>query len=48
MNGSLNTGFTLGLALKDLGFAMGLGRDLGVALELTGLVERLFIEAQEK
>ena len=48
LNGSLNTGFTLGLALKDLGFAMGLGRDLGVPLELTGLVERLFIEAREK
>ena len=48
LNGSMNTGFTLALALKDLGFAMGLGRDLGVPLKITGLVEQLFIEAREK
>ena len=27
---------------------MGLGRDLGVPLKMTGLVEQLFIEAREK
>ena len=48
LNGSLNTGFTLSLALKDLGFAMDQGRDLGVPLKMTGLVEQLFIEAREK
>jgi len=48
LNGSLNTGFTLSLALKDLGFAMGLGRELGVPLKMTALVEQLFIEAREK
>ena len=48
LNGSLNTGFTLGLALKDLGFAMGLGRDLEVPLKMTGLTEKLFDEAREK
>ena len=39
LNGSYDIGFTLDLALKDLGFALGLGREFEVPLELAGLVE---------
>ncbi len=39
LNGSYDIGFTMDLALKDLGFALGLGRELGVPLELAELVE---------
>lgn len=48
LNGSLNTGFTLDLALKDLGFVMALGRETGVPLKLAGLVEQLYVEARAK
>ena len=34
LNGSYNIGFTMDLACKDLGFAYGFGRELGVPLEL--------------
>ena len=46
LNGSLNTGFTLDLALKDLGFGMSFGRTFDVPLKLTGLVEHLLKEAR--
>ena len=46
--GSYDIGFTLDLACKDLGLATGLGRDLGVPLELAALVERTFERAREK
>ena len=39
LNGSYDIGFTMDLAVKDLGFALALGRRLGVPLELAGLVE---------
>ena len=39
LNGSYDIGFTLDLAAKDLGFALALGREYGVPLELAGLVE---------
>ena len=45
LNGSYNIGFTMDLALKDLGFAMQFGRDFGVPLEVAGLVEQTFIRA---
>lgn len=48
LNGSLNTGFTLDLGLKDLGFVSNLGRSHNVPLKLSGLVEQLFIEARAK
>ena len=48
LNGSLNTGFTLDLGLKDLGFVSDLGRTHGVPLKLSTLVEQLFIEARAK
>jgi 3-hydroxyisobutyrate dehydrogenase len=46
LNGSYNIGFTMDLALKDLGFAMEMGRDFGVPLELAGLVEQTFVRAK--
>ncbi len=42
LNGSYDVGFSMDLALKDLGFAMGFGRELGVPLELAGLVQATF------
>jgi 3-hydroxyisobutyrate dehydrogenase len=48
LSGSFNTGFTIALGCKDLGFVVDLGRDLGVPLKLAGLVEQLFTEACEK
>ena len=47
LNGSYNIGFTMDLALKDLGFAMQLGNDFGVPLELAGLVEQTFRRAKQ-
>ena len=43
LNGSYDIGFTMDLACKDLGFAMGFGREFGVPLELAGLTEQIFI-----
>lgn len=48
LNGTLNTGFTTELGLKDLGFVTALGKNLNVPLKLTGLVEQLFIESRAK
>ena len=48
LNGSYNIGFTMDLACKDLGFAMQLGRDFGVPLELAGLVDQTFIRARSQ
>ena len=42
LNGSYDIGFTMELALKDLGFAMDLGRDLGVPLDLAALTQATF------
>jgi 3-hydroxyisobutyrate dehydrogenase-like beta-hydroxyacid dehydrogenase len=46
LNGSYNIGFTNDLALKDLGFALQMGRDFGVPLELAGLVEQTFVRSK--
>ena len=46
LNGSYNIGFTMDLALKDLGFALQMGRDFGVPLELAGLVEQTFVRSK--
>ena len=40
LNGSYDIGFTLDLAVKDLGLALELGRELGVPLELAELSSR--------
>ncbi|MER9655544.1 NAD(P)-dependent oxidoreductase [Mesorhizobium sp. M0152] len=42
LNGSYDIGFTMDLALKDLGFALGMGRDFGVPLELASRVHAIF------
>ena len=48
LSGSYDIGFTMDLACKDLGFAMGMGRELGVPLELAGLVEQTFVRARQQ
>ena len=46
LNGSYDIGFTMDLALKDLGFATGFGREFGVPLDLADMVEQTFIRAK--
>jgi 3-hydroxyisobutyrate dehydrogenase len=48
LNGSYDIGFTMDLALKDLGFALDLGREFGVPLELAEQVEGAFVRAREQ
>ena len=48
LNGSYNIGFTMDLACKDLNFALQLGRDFGVPLELASLTEQTFIRARSQ
>jgi 3-hydroxyisobutyrate dehydrogenase len=48
LNGSYDINFTMDLACKDLGFAMKLGREFGVPLELAGLVDQTFIRARQQ
>ena len=47
LNGSYDIGFTMDLACKDLGFALGFGREFGVPMRLAADVEQAFIEARE-
>lgn len=47
LNGSYDIDFTMDLACKDLGFAMGLGRAYGVPLDLAALTCQTFIRARE-
>jgi 3-hydroxyisobutyrate dehydrogenase len=46
LNGSYNINFTMDLACKDLGFALGYGRTHGVPLDLAALTEQTFIRAR--
>jgi 3-hydroxyisobutyrate dehydrogenase len=46
LNGSYDIAFTMDLALKDLGFAMGFGREFGVPLDLAGLVNQIFVRGK--
>ncbi len=48
LNGSYDIGFTLDLACKDAGFALGMGRDFEVPLALAALVEQRLIEARAR
>jgi 3-hydroxyisobutyrate dehydrogenase len=48
LNGSYDIGFTIELALKDLGFARELGLEHGVPLELAAVVEHAFLRARER
>lgn len=42
LNGSYDVGFTMDLALKDLGFALAMGEDYGVPLDLAARVAAIF------
>lgn len=46
LNGSYDIGFTMDLALKDLGFALAMGRERGVPLALASLVQDIFVEGK--
>ena len=48
LNGSYNINFTMDLACKDLGFALGFGRELGVPLDLASVAQQTFIRARSK
>ncbi len=48
LNGSYDIGFTMDLALKDLGFATRFGREFGVPLEVAGLVEQIFVRGKSQ
>ena len=45
-DGDYDESFTLDLVTKDLGLAVDLGRELGVPLELSALVEQLHRRAR--
>jgi 3-hydroxyisobutyrate dehydrogenase len=46
LNGSYDIGFTIDLALKDLGFAMNFGKEFGVPLALARLTRDTFVEGR--
>jgi 3-hydroxyisobutyrate dehydrogenase len=46
LNGSYDIGFTMDLALKDLGFGMEYGETFGVPLELGNLVRETFVKGK--
>ncbi len=46
LNGSYDIAFTMDLACKDLGFAMRLGQQFGVPLDLAGQTMQTFIRAR--
>ena len=46
LNGSYDIGFTMDLALKDLGFAMGFGKEFGVPLDLASLAAQSFLKGK--
>ncbi|MFM9085486.1 MAG: NAD(P)-dependent oxidoreductase [Acidimicrobiia bacterium] len=46
LNGSYDIGFTMDLALKDLGFAMEFGRKFEVPLDLAALTHQTFVRAR--
>jgi 3-hydroxyisobutyrate dehydrogenase len=46
LNGSYDIAFTMDLALKDLGFAMGFGREYGVPLDLASHTLQTFVKGK--
>ncbi len=44
-DGDYDEGFAVSLAAKDLGLAVGLGRELGVSVEMAALVEQVYRRA---
>jgi 3-hydroxyisobutyrate dehydrogenase len=47
LNGSYDIAFTMELACKDLGFAMGFGREFGVPMDLAALTAQTFVRGRE-
>jgi 3-hydroxyisobutyrate dehydrogenase len=48
LSGSYDIGFTIALALKDLGLALELGDETGVPLDLAASVQQAFVRARER
>jgi 3-hydroxyisobutyrate dehydrogenase len=48
LSGSYDIGFTFDLCLKDMGFALRLGRELDVPLDVAGTVEQLNIRGRAR
>ncbi len=46
LNGSYNINFTMDLALKDLGFALGFGKEFGVPLDLASVAMQTFLRGK--
>lgn len=46
LNGSYDIGFSMDLALKDLGFALHFGREFGVPLELASITNQTYVLAK--
>jgi len=46
LNGSYNIKFTVDLAVKDLGFALGIGKAFGVPLDLASVALQTFVRAR--
>lgn len=46
LNGSYDIAFSMDLALKDLGFAMGFGREFGVPLDLASMTNQTFLKGR--
>jgi len=47
LNGSYDIGFTMDLAVKDLGFAMDFGREFAVPIDLAAQAMQTFVRARE-
>lgn len=48
LNGSYDIGFTMDLALKDLGFALAMGREFRLPLQLAPLVNEIFLIGKQE
>ena len=46
LNGSYDIAFSVDLALKDLGFALGFGKEFGVPLDLASMTHQTYIAAR--
>ena len=46
LNGSYDIAFSVDLALKDLGFALGFGKEFGVPLDLASITNQTYIAAK--
>ena len=46
LNGSYDIAFNIDLALKDLGFALGFGKEFGVPLDLASITNQTYIAAK--